>query len=148
MTRLWKCGVSSLYIRSGNEVDLSTSSLFPSNQSSNQWIVLNVRLTTLCPMLIPLLPQCFWVETLALSWRVNISQVGKTLLKQRIGPFSELSSLELLAQFHDRLWASPKVFTTFVDLSASGICDLTYSSLVNHFVKLNPPLLRSFRTFW
>ena len=71
--------------------------------------------------------------------------------------------LELLAEFHDRLSArlcpvpfqfSPridddcgsasKVFTTFVDLSASGIGDLTSSSLVIHFVKLNPPLLRRF----
>ena len=39
---------------------------------------------------------------------------------------------------------SLKAFTIFVDLSASGNCDLPSSSLVIHFVKLNTPLLRSF----
>ena len=36
--------------------------------------------------------------------------------------------------------SASKVFTTFVDLSVSGIWDLNSSSLVIHFVNLNPPL--------
>ena len=106
LTRLWKYVVSNLYIRFRNKVDLSTSSLFLSTQSTSHWIVLNVRLTNLCPMLVPLLPKCIWVESAFVWWRVNISQVGRTLLRQRIGQFSELFLLDLLAQFHDRLWES------------------------------------------
>ena len=104
LTRLWKCVVSSLYIRFLNNVDLSTSSLFLSTQSTNHWKVLSARPTTLFPVRVPLLPKCFWVKTAFLSWRVSIIQAGRTLLRQRIGRFSELFSRELLAQFHDRLW--------------------------------------------
>ena len=106
LTRLRKRVLSSLYIRFQNKVCLLTSSLFLSTQINNHWIVLSVLLTTLCPMLVPLLPKCFWVETAFLSWRVNISQVGRILLRQRIEQFSELFLLEFLAQFHDRLWNS------------------------------------------
>ena len=55
-------------------------------------------------MLVPSLPRCFWVETAFVWWMVNISQVGRTLLRQRIGQFSGLFLLEPLAQFHHRLW--------------------------------------------
>ena len=102
LTRLLKCVVSSLNIRFRKKVDLLTSSLFLSTQSRNHWTVLSVLLTTPCPKLVPLLPKCFWVGTAFLSWRVNISQVGQTRLRQMIGQFSELILLELLAQFHDR----------------------------------------------
>ena len=103
LMRLWKCGVSILYIRFRSKVGLSTSSWFLLTQSPNHWSFLSVPLRTLCPMPVPLLPRCFWVETASLSWRVSKSQVGRKLLRQRIGQFSELISLELLALFHNRL---------------------------------------------
>ena len=104
LTRPWKCVVSSLNIRFRNKFDLLTSSFFLSTQSTNHRTILSVLLTTFCAMLVPLLPKCFWGGTAFLSWRVNISQVGRKLLRQRIGQFSESFLLELLAQFHDRQW--------------------------------------------
>ena len=68
--------------------------------------------------------------------KVNISRVGRTLLRLSIGEFAGLLSIELPDHFNDSQrikddWGSAwKVFTTFVDLSASGICDLTSLSLV------------------
>ena len=118
------------------------------------------------PMLAPLLPRCFWVETASLWWRVITCQAGRTMLSQTIGQFNELFLLELLAQFHDRQWdclcphpslverlkddcgSASKNFTTSVDLPVSGICYFTSFSLVILFVNLNPPLTRMSLTFW
>ena len=59
-----------------------------------------------------------------------------------------VSTFQLSPRIEDDCGSASKVFTTFVDLSVSGICDLTSSSLVIHFVNLNPPLLKISLTFW
>ena len=48
----------------------------------------------------------------------------------------------------DDCGSASKAFETFVDLSASGICVFTSSSLVIHFVKLNTLFLRIPLSFW
>ena len=52
----------------------------------------------------PIAAQMFLSRNRILIVKGELSQVGRTLLRQRIGQFSELVLLELLAQFHDRLW--------------------------------------------
>ena len=53
-----------------------------------------------------------------------------------------VSTFQLSSRIEDDCVSAPKVFTTFVILSVSGICDLTSSPLVIHYVKLNAPLMR------
>ena len=105
---------------------ICTSYLFLSTQSTNHWKVLSVRLTTHCPMLVPLQPKWFSVVTASVSWRVNISQVGWTLMIQTIGQTSEflLSSPTDITlsvwtfQFSTRIkndcGSALKIFTSFV----------------------------------
>ncbi|XP_075258384.1 uncharacterized protein LOC142350422 [Convolutriloba macropyga] len=54
----------------------------------------------------------------------------------------------LSPRVEDDCGSTSKVFATIIDLSASGNCDMASSSLVIHFVKLNPPLMRTSLTFW
>ena len=87
--------------------------------------------------------------------------MGRALLRQRIGHFSVIfagtcssvprqtmilseSSFQFSPRVENDCGSASKNFKTFDDLSGSGICDLTFSSLVIHFVKLNLPLLRMF----
>ena len=63
---------------------------------------LSGQLTTFCTVLAPLLPKCFSVETTFAWWWMNISEAGRTQVRQRIEQFSELYLLELFAQFPDR----------------------------------------------
>ena len=53
-----------------------------------------------------------------------------------------MSKLQFSPRIEDDCGLTSKVLTTFVDLSAYGICDLTSLSLAVHFVKSKPPLLR------
>ena len=98
----------------------SKSSRFIGNvlsiQRRNHWTVLSCLLTTLCPLLVLALPKCFWVETASISWRVNIFQVHPTLLRQRIGHFSEIFLLEFSAQFQDTLWECPHLPSSLVQV--------------------------------
>ena len=59
-----------------------------------------------------------------------------------------ISTFQLSPKIDDYSGSALKVFTIFVDMSTSGISDLTSFSIVIHFVKLNPPLLRISLTFW
>ena len=163
LTRLQKDWTSCLYISFRKKVNLSTLPWLLPNQSTNDWIFLSFRLTNLCLIIVPLLPICFWAETTSLSWKVKISKVGLILLRQRIRQLFGYF-LQIPAQFHDRLRESPCLLSGLVlvlrtmvvrppifsqlSLIFLKICDLTSWSLVIHFVKLNPPLLRIFWIFW
>ena len=59
-----------------------------------------------------------------------------------------MSTFQLSPRIDDDSGSASKVITIFVDMSTSGISDLTSSSIVIHFFKLNPPLLRISLTFW
>ena len=59
-----------------------------------------------------------------------------------------VSTFQLIPKNENECGSASKVFSTFVDLSASGIYDLTSSSLVMLFVNLNPSLIRRSLTFW
>ena len=101
-TRLWKHGASCLDILFRNKVEFLTSSLLLSTQSTSDCLVVSVWLTTLFPLRVLLISNCLSLEIANLSWSLNISQVGRTLLRKRIEKFSELFLLEFRAQFHDR----------------------------------------------
>ena len=58
-----------------------------------------------------------------------------------------VSTFQLSPRIEDECCSASKVFTTFVDLSVSAIFDLTSLSVVIHFVKLNPSLMRMSPTF-
>ena len=53
-----------------------------------------------------------------------------------------VSTFQLSSSIENKCASDSKLFTISVDLSVSGVCDLTSSSLVIHFVNLNPLLLR------
>ena len=141
-------------------------SIFFSTQSINRWKVLSALLKTLCPMFFSLLPKCFSVEPISLWRRVNISQVDRTLLKQRIGRLSEFFlpgnscsvPRQTMRQSESRFQYSSrteeycsfisKVFKIFVDLSAFGIGDLTILSLVFNFAcQIESNFIEDFFTF-
>ena len=58
-----------------------------------------------------------------------------------------MSTFQLSPRIEDDCGSASKVFTSFVDLSVSGMCYLTSSSLVIHFVNLNPAVMRMSLTF-
>ena len=56
-------------------------------------------------------------------------------------------TLKFSPMIEDDCGSALKVFANFVGLSVSGICEMTSSWLVIHFVKLNTPSLRMFLIF-